>query len=95
MQAKIEDGIGWMVFNNPARHNALSLEMWEGMGDILEHFASNDAVRVIVMRGAAANPSCLAQIFRNSISHVRTRNSVQATACCWKATQWLGKSKNR
>ena len=35
MQAKIEDGIGWMVFNNPARHNALSLEMWEGIGDIL------------------------------------------------------------
>ena len=23
MQAKIEGGIGWMVFNNPARHNAL------------------------------------------------------------------------
>ena len=79
MQAKIEDGIGWMVFNNPARHNALSLEMWEGIGDILEHFASNDNVRVIVMRGAAASPLCQAQIFRNSTSHARTRNSAQAT----------------
>lgn len=52
MQAHIEDGIGWMIFNNPARHNALSLEMWQGMGDILEHYATNDDVRVIIMRGA-------------------------------------------
>ncbi|MBT5334992.1 MAG: enoyl-CoA hydratase, partial [Gammaproteobacteria bacterium] len=46
MQAHIADGIGWMTFNNPARHNALSLEMWQGIGDILEHFAGNDEVRV-------------------------------------------------
>ncbi len=52
MQARIEDGIGWMIFNNPARHNALSLEMWQGMGDILERFAADDDVRVVVMRGA-------------------------------------------
>ncbi|MEM7001251.1 MAG: enoyl-CoA hydratase [Pseudomonadota bacterium] len=52
MLARIENGIGWMIFNNPARHNALSLEMWQGIGDILEHFNSNDEVRVVVMRGA-------------------------------------------
>ena len=49
MQAKIEDGIGWMIFNNPARHNALSLEMWQGIGDILEHYNENPDVRVVVM----------------------------------------------
>ncbi len=52
MQAKVEDGIGWMILNNPARHNALSLEMWEGVGNILEHFAQHPEVRVVVMRGA-------------------------------------------
>ena len=52
MQAHVADGIGWMTFNNPARHNALSLEMWQGIGDILEHFAENQAVRVVIMRGA-------------------------------------------
>jgi enoyl-CoA hydratase/carnithine racemase len=52
MQAHVDDGIGWMVFNNPARHNALSLEMWQGIGDILEHYATNDDVRVVIMRGA-------------------------------------------
>ncbi|NKB99789.1 MAG: enoyl-CoA hydratase [Pseudomonadales bacterium] len=55
MQARIEDGIGWMTFNNPARHNALSLEMWQGIGDILEHFSDNQDVRVVVMRGAGGN----------------------------------------
>ena len=59
MQAHIDNGIGWMVFNNPARHNALSLEMWEGIGDILEHFAANDDVRVVVMRGAGGKAAAV------------------------------------
>lgn len=45
-----EHGIGWMTFNNPARHNALSLEMWQAIGDILEHF-QNDEVDDIWFRG--------------------------------------------
>ncbi len=52
MRASIEDGIGWMTFNNPARHNAMSLEMWQGIGDILERFQQDDAVRLVVMQGA-------------------------------------------
>ena len=47
-----EDGIGWMIFNHPERHNALALEMWQGISDILSHFAQDDSVRCIVMRGA-------------------------------------------
>ena len=54
MQAHVEDGIGWMIFNHPQRHNALSLEMWQAIGDILEHFSNNDAVRVVIMRGAGS-----------------------------------------
>ena len=42
--ATIENGIGWMIFNNPARHNALSLEMWQGIGDTLEYFNASDEV---------------------------------------------------
>lgn len=52
MKARIEDGIGWMTFNNPARHNALSLEMWQGIADIIEQFERNDDVKVVVMTGA-------------------------------------------
>lgn len=53
MQARIDaNGIGWIIFNHPERHNALSLEMWQGLGDILEAYAADDRVRVAVMRGA-------------------------------------------
>ena len=57
MQARVDNGVGWMIFNNPARHNALSLEMWQGIGDILEYYSSSDDVRVVVMRGAGGKAS--------------------------------------
>ncbi len=47
-----DDGIGWLIFNQPERHNALSLEMWQGIGDVLEAFAEDPQVRVAIMRGA-------------------------------------------
>jgi len=48
-----KDGaIGRMVFNNPARHNAVSLEMWEGAETIIDDFARDPAIRVIVVSGA-------------------------------------------
>lgn len=52
MIAHVDQGIGWMVFNNPKRHNALSLEMWRGISEIIEYFEANEEVRVVVMRGA-------------------------------------------
>jgi enoyl-CoA hydratase len=50
--AEIDDGIGWLTFNNPERRNAMSMEMWQGVGDALEAFQSDPAVRVVVMKGA-------------------------------------------
>ena len=52
MIARKGDGIGWMIFNNPARHNAVSLEMWEAGSEIIADFIADEAVRVIVVRGA-------------------------------------------
>ena len=52
MIAHKADGLGWMIFNNPERHNAVSLEMWQAAGDIIEDFVRDDAVRVVVVRGA-------------------------------------------
>ena len=47
-----DNGIGKITFNNPKRHNAMSLEMWrEGATAIEECIASND-IRVIVLSGA-------------------------------------------
>jgi enoyl-CoA hydratase/carnithine racemase len=47
-----DDGIGWLIFNQPERHNALSLEMWQGIGDVLESYSTDPDVRVAIMRGA-------------------------------------------
>ena len=38
MIARKGDGIGWMIFNNPERHNAVSLEMWEAAIEIIADF---------------------------------------------------------
>jgi enoyl-CoA hydratase len=46
-----EGGIGWIVFNNPARHNAVSLEMWQALRIVLEAYARDPEVRVIILRG--------------------------------------------
>jgi enoyl-CoA hydratase/carnithine racemase len=50
--SKKEQGIGWLVFNNPERRNAMSLEMWRATAQVLKDFEEDPAVRVIVMHGA-------------------------------------------
>jgi enoyl-CoA hydratase/carnithine racemase len=50
--ARKEDGVGWMVFNNPERLNAISLEMWEAALAAMADFSSDPAVRVMVVAGA-------------------------------------------
>jgi enoyl-CoA hydratase len=48
-----KDGpVGTMIFNNPERHNAVSLEMWQAAHRILDDFAADPAIRVIVVTGA-------------------------------------------
>jgi enoyl-CoA hydratase/carnithine racemase len=52
MIAEIEEGIGWVIFNNPAKRNAISLEMWEALGIIITEFQGDENVRVVVLKGA-------------------------------------------
>ena len=52
MIARKDGAVGWMVFNNPARHNAVSLDMWQAVPNILDAFARDDAIRVVVLCGA-------------------------------------------
>ena len=52
MVARKEGGAGWMIFNNPARRNALSMEMQEAIPTILHDFRDDPEVRVVVMAGA-------------------------------------------
>ena len=48
-----KDGaIGWMIFNNPERRNAVSLDMWRAIPEVLAAFEADPGVRVIVFTGA-------------------------------------------
>ncbi len=52
MLAHVEGGIGWMTYNNPARLNAMSLDMQQSVPIILGAFQADPEVRVVVVRGA-------------------------------------------
>ena len=52
MIARKEGGIGWMIFNQPEKHNAVSYEMWIAVPRIIAAFESDPEVRVIVLAGA-------------------------------------------
>ena len=51
MLARKEGGVGYLIFNNPERHNAVSLEMWEAARAILDDFEKDNEVRVVVLTG--------------------------------------------
>src|SRR5262249_805926 len=47
-----KDGpIGWIVFNQPEKRNAVSQEMWELMPEHVNDLAKDDAIRVVILRG--------------------------------------------
>src|SRR3989442_5937658 len=52
MLARKDGRVGYVIFNNPERHNAVSLDMWAATSRILEGFAKDDDVRVVVLTGA-------------------------------------------
>ncbi len=55
MIARKDGPIGWMQFNNPARHNAVSVDMWKAVPEIMAEFGKDDAIRVVVLSGTGGN----------------------------------------
>jgi enoyl-CoA hydratase len=49
--ARKEGAIGWVIFNNPERHNATSFEMWQSLPLVLEAYVRDPEVRVVIFRG--------------------------------------------
>jgi enoyl-CoA hydratase len=52
MIAEKHGPVGVMIFNNPKRFNAVSMEMWEGVTEILADFEQDNAIRVVIVTGA-------------------------------------------
>jgi len=49
---RVTDGVGIITFNNPAKRNAMSLDMWEGLGQALVELRDDADVRVVILVGA-------------------------------------------
>ena len=54
----VNDGVGIITFNNPDKRNAMSLEMWEGLGLALTELRDNADVRVVILTGAGDKAFC-------------------------------------
>ena len=50
--ARVEDSIAWLVLDNPKRRNAMTLEMQAAIPALLLQLENDEAVRVLVVRGA-------------------------------------------
>ena len=48
----VAEGVGIVTFNNPEKRNAMSLDMWEGLGHALTELRDDADVRVVVLVGA-------------------------------------------
>src|SRR5712672_2540170 len=79
MIAEKDGAIGRLIFNNPARHNAVSLEMWEAVTHIIDDFERDDAIRVIVVSGAGGR----AFVSGADISEFKERRASQEAAAAY------------
>ena len=51
VQTSLEDAVLHIRFNNPTKHNALSMDMWEALPRLLVQAESDDNVRLVVFSG--------------------------------------------
>jgi enoyl-CoA hydratase/carnithine racemase len=49
--ARKDGAIGWVIFNNPQKRNAMSLEMYEATAAAMESYAKDPEVRVVILKG--------------------------------------------
>src|SRR3954453_17200007 len=72
----VADGVGVITFNNPEKRNAMSLDMWEGVGQSLIELRNDETVRVVILTGAGDK----AFVSGADISQFeRTRHNAQAS----------------
>jgi len=52
LQVRKTGAIGWMVFNNPVKHNAISMDMAEAVPEVMRDFENDPRIRVVIVTGA-------------------------------------------
>ena len=51
VRVEVQDGVGWLIFANPRRRNALTYTMWRQIPAALADLAEAEDVRVVALRG--------------------------------------------
>ena len=54
IQTRVENGIGWIVVDNQLRRNAISGAMFRAIIDAVAAYEADDAVRIVILRGAGS-----------------------------------------
>jgi enoyl-CoA hydratase len=93
--AEVDGAIARLTFNDPARHNVLSLAVQEAIPPVVEAWERDDAVRVIVITGAGGR----AFVAGADIAEFRTRRTApedraeydRRTGAAWRC--WRGVTK--
>lgn len=89
MLAVKDEGVGLITFNQPEKRNAISMEMWTGLGDILDEFTEDSSVSVVILTGAGNK----AFVSGADISQFeKNRNSADAQAA-YDAANAVGRNK--
>ena len=65
--AHVTNWVGHVIFNNPERHNAVSLDMWDAVDTAFSALSSDDSVRVVVLSGAGGKSLFRVRIYQNLI----------------------------
>eukprot|EP00873_Tetraselmis_striata_P008427 jgi/Tetstr1/428691/TSEL_018679.t1 len=52
IETRVEGATGWLIVHNPARRNAVTLEMWRTLPGALAALAATPGLRCVILRGA-------------------------------------------
>lgn len=73
-----KDGaLGWVVMDHQERRNALTAAMWQAIPAALEELVGDDAIRVVVLRGAGET-AFVSGADISEFEHLRTGESAKA-----------------
>ena len=50
--AEKQSHLGRVIFDNVAKHNAMSKSMWDALAKTMDDFDTDESIRVIVLEGA-------------------------------------------
>jgi len=82
MLSRKDGRVGYVIFNNPERHNAVSLDMWAAAGEMLDDFRNDNNIAVVVVTGAGGK----AFVSGADISRFEKERSDEAAVARYNAT---------